>query len=165
MKPFALLVATVFLFGIETHAQVTPQNSSLSISPFEEANNPVTAPPAMASFSLPSSSSNLPSFAFASPSADSPSAAPPADPPQVFGVKPTYDLQGYLGYTYFRFYESPGVSPNTNGFNYSMVYFPPALKNVVGADGEFVLTFGSQNDFKARFLLGLGGVRVRWAPF
>jgi len=160
MKPFALLVATVFLFGIDTHAQGSPQGSSLLISPFEEANHPVTTPPATQSFSLPSSS-NLPSFAFASPSADSSSAAPP----QVFGVKPTYDLQGYLGYTYFRFYESPGVSPNTNGFNYSIVYFPPALKGVVGADGEFVLTFGSQNDFKARFLLGLGGVRVRWAPF
>lgn len=164
MKAFALLVTAVFLFGIVTQAQVTPQSSSL-LSPFEEVTNPVTTPPAAQSFSLASSSLNLPSFASASPSADSSSAAAPAEPPQVFGVKPNYDFQGYLGYTYFRFYESPGVSPNTNGFNYSIVYFPAQLKGVVGADGEFVLTLGSQNDFEARFLLGMGGARVRWAPF
>jgi hypothetical protein len=165
MKPFALLAAAVFLFGIDTHAQVIPQGSSFLISPFEEANAPATTPPAAQSFSLASSSFNLLSFASAALSADSSGGAAAAQPPQVFGVKPTYDFQGYLGYTYFRFYESPGVSPNTNGFNYSIVYFPQQLKGVVGADGEFVLTLGSQSDFKARFLLGMGGVRVRWAPF
>jgi hypothetical protein len=36
---------------------------------------------------------------------------------------------------------------------------------VVGADGEFVLTLGDQYPYQARFLLGMGGVRVRWAPF
>lgn len=165
MKPFALLASAVFLFGIGTHAQVVPQSSSLSTSPFGEANAPATTPLATQSFALASSSFDLPSLASGSLSADSSSAAAPAEPPQVFGVKPTFDFQGYLGYTYFRFYESPGVNPNTNGFNYSIVYFPPQLKGVVGADGEFVLTLGSQNNFEARFLLGMGGARVRWAPF
>jgi hypothetical protein len=166
MRPFVLLAAAVFLFGIGTQAQDIPQTSSLLISPFEEASPAAsTSLPATMHFSLSSSSSNLLSLAPASLSGDSPGAAAPAEPPQVFGVKPSYEFQGYLGYTYFRFYESPGVTPNTNGFNYSIVYFPHQLKNWIGADGEFVLTLGSQSDFKARFLLGLGGVRARWAPF
>lgn len=87
------------------------------------------------------------------------------DPPQgVYGVKPNYDFQGYIGYTFFRFYELPSSTVNTNGFNYSIVYFPEKLKNWIGADGEFVLGLGEQHPYQARFLLGLGGVRARWAP-
>lgn len=90
-------------------------------------------------------------------------AAEPADPPQVvFGVKPQYDFQAYLGYTFLRFYQVPGTSINTNGFNYSIVYYPDHFNGKLGADGEFVLTFGSQFDEKARFLLGMGGARYRW---
>jgi hypothetical protein len=95
-------------------------------------------------------------FGFA---ANAPSA--PADPPQyVQGVFVTYNWQAYFGYTFFRFYEVPGMQQDTNGFNYSMVYY---LKNWVGLDGEFAATKTSQNAFNGWFLFGGGGPRFRWS--
>jgi hypothetical protein len=165
MRQFALLVAGTLLFAIGTTAQETSQTSSLFLSPFGETSfqpNPTqttTMSLSLASFSLtspPPDSGPRPSASAAEPA--------PAEPPQVFGVKPTFAFQGYLGYTFLRFYEVPSTNVNTNGFNYSIVYFPALLKNWIGADGEFVLTLGSQYPYEARFLLGMGGARFRWAP-
>lgn len=85
----------------------------------------------------------------------------PAELPQgVYGVFQKFQWQAYIGYTYVRFFEVPGTQENENGFNYSIVYY---IKDWVGADGEFVATFGSQNGLASRFLVGAGGPRLRWS--
>lgn len=86
----------------------------------------------------------------------------PAGAPQqpVQGVFQNFNWQAYIGYTYVRFFQTPGVTLNTNGFNFGVVYY---FKDWIGADGEFVATFGSQFNQTAKFLLGMGGVRLRWS--
>ena len=163
MKRFAFLLAVVLLCGFNAIAQQNSHNSPLFVSPFGEADSqPASTSPATPSLTFTPSLHAISDF---EPSPASPLAAPePADPPQVvYGVKPTYDFQAYLGYTFFRFFQVPGTEVNLNGFNYSIVYYPDHFKGWLAADGEFVATFGSQYDEKARFLLGMGGARVRWA--
>jgi hypothetical protein len=174
MRRFALFsLAAVFSFAFNTQAQGTPQSSPLFVSPFDETTtNTQPGGELMADAATPSWLRPLDLAPFASesssgaPATAASATAPTPDPPQgVYGVKPNYEFQGYFGYTFLRFYEVPNTTVNTNGFNYSIVYFPHQLKYWVGADGEFVLGLGSQGPYQARFLLGLGGVRVRWAPF
>ena len=88
---------------------------------------------------------------------------PSADPqqPDVKGVFQKYNLQAYLGYTFVRFYAAPSVTANRNGFNYSMQYFYKG--GWFGGDGELAVTFGSLNGFSSKFLMGMGGPRVRWS--
>jgi len=165
MKRLVFLLAGVFLFALGANAQSDSQNSPLLVSPFAEEGVPAAAAIApslsLATFpSIPEFEAN-PATGFATPSPLAP--ASPAEPPQVFGVKPTYDFQAYLGYTFLRFYEVPGTQINTNGLNFSIQYYPENFKGWIAADGEFVLTIGSQADYHAHFLLGMGGVRFRWA--
>lgn len=163
MKRLVFLLAGVFLFALSASAQNDGQDSPLFVSPFaESAAQPATAISVSPSFSMSPLPPASPEFEPRASNFFAP--ASPAEPPQVvYGVKPNYDFQAYLGYTFLRFYEVPGTQINTNGFNYGIVYYPDYFKGWLGADGEFVLTFGSQFDEKARFLLGMGGVRVRWA--
>jgi hypothetical protein len=164
MKRSAFLLAVVLLCGFNAIAQQNSYNSPLFVSPFGEADSqPVSTIQATPSLAFTSSLNDaIPDFE-SSPA--SPLAAPePADPPQVvYGVKPSYDFQAYLGYTFIRFFQVPGTQVNLNGFNYSIVYYPDRFNGKLAADGEFVATFGSQFDEKARFLLGMGGARFRWA--
>jgi hypothetical protein len=85
---------------------------------------------------------------------------PSATPDPQVGVQAIYEKyqwQAYLGYTFFRFYEIPHVTHNTNGLNYSMVYY---FKDWIGADGEFLTTWGGGCK---HFLYGAGGPRFRWS--
>jgi hypothetical protein len=106
---------------------------------------------------------SIPSVASAS-TANSESALPaapePAEPQGVQGVFANYDWQAYAGFTYVRFFEVPGTEVNTAGLNFGVVYY---VKEWLGAEGEFTGAFGSQLGCNARFLMGLGGVRVRHA--
>lgn len=80
--------------------------------------------------------------------------------PDVQGVFQYFNWQAYLGYTYVRFFQVPGIQLNTNGLNFGVVYY---FREWIGADGEFVGTFGSQYGDTAKFLLGMGGARLRWS--
>jgi len=157
MRQFALLVSAIFLLGRGTPAQQNSQTFSLSGSTAAE-----TSPLPTAAYSMPlpawlaSSAPAAPSSTADFSSSSKESAA--ADPQVVIGVRETYPFQLYVGYTYLRFYEIPSKTISTNGFNYSIVYY---LKDWLGADGEFVLTLGDQYPYQARFLLGMGGARVR----
>lgn len=71
-----------------------------------------------------------------------------------------YNWQAYVGYSFIRFYEVPGLQQSTNGFNYSMVYY---LKNWFGVDGEFAATRTSQSGINGWLLFGGGGPRFRWS--
>lgn len=163
MKRAVFLLAGVLLFALNASAQNDPQDSSLFSSPFgESAPQPAATTPAASSFSVPSL--RTVNLVPEPPAFNGFAAASPAEPPQVvYGVKPNYDFQAYLGYTFLRFYEVPGTQINTNGFNFGVVYYPEYFKGWIGADGEFVLTLGSQFNERARFLLGMGGARFRWS--
>jgi hypothetical protein len=104
---------------------------------------------------LPASASSPISSEFALPAAPE-----PAEPQGVQGVFANYDWQAYLGFTYVRFFEVPGTEVNTAGLNFGVVYY---VKEWLGAEGEFTGAFGSQLGDNAKFLMGLGGVRVRHA--
>jgi hypothetical protein len=172
-RPFVIL-GMIFVFASAAAAQEHPAIERLltsgyfALTPVSEA-SPSTLPLSMAPLNvapaISSSTFSAPAtaapgtFAFAAlaPSA----AAAPADPPQyVQNVHETYSWQAYFGYTFFRFYEVPGVELNTNGFNYAMAYY---WKSWFALDGEFAATKTSLNAFDGWFLFGGGGPRFRWS--
>lgn len=164
MKEFVFVLSAVFLLGMSTSAQEASQNTpnaGFSIegtSPSGGTNyfaaNSYTLSPAL------SSSFDPAPVASSGEGGASGEAGPP--PQGVYGVRPSYPFQAYVGYTFLRFYEVPGTTVGMNGFNFGIVFYP---KSWIGADGEFVLTLGNQFPYQARFLMGLGGVRVRATPF
>jgi len=94
------------------------------------------------------------------PAGNASPATPAADPPQgVQGVFVNYNWQAYFGYTFTRFYQVPHTQLDTNGFNYSMVYY---FLNWFGLDGEFAATHTSQFSYDGWLLFGGGGPRFRW---
>jgi hypothetical protein len=173
MKQAFAILGIVFIFVSGAAAQEHPAIGRLltttyfTLTPTSDALSsklPLAIAPDALSHSSGASALGAPAtpapgtFAFA---ANAPSAAAPADPPQyVQGVHVIYNWQAYFGYTFFRFYEVPGTQQDTNGFNYSMVYY---WKNWVGLDGEFAATKTSLNAFDGWFLFGGGGPRFRWA--
>ena len=89
------------------------------------------------------------------------SSEPAAQQPTVYGVYEVYNWQLYAGYTFVRFYEVPNVTPNLNGLDLGLVFYPNG--KWIGADGELVAAFGSQAGTSAKFLLAMGGPRFRWS--
>ena len=98
------------------------------------------------------------SFDATASTSDALPAAPEPEPQTVQGVYQNFDWEGYVGYTYVRFFEVPGNEFNTNGTNFSVQYY---FKPWIAFDGEFVATFGSQLCCTSKFLMGMGGIRVR----
>ncbi|HXW55815.1 MAG TPA: hypothetical protein VEJ67_08715 [Candidatus Cybelea sp.] len=95
----------------------------------------------------------------ASPDAlPAPDPAPPQPPQGVYGVFPKYDWEASVGYQYVRFYEVPGTTENTNGYQGSVVYYP---EDLVGAEGE--LSGGVASGSTSRLFFGGAGARVRWS--
>ncbi|MGH9736532.1 MAG: hypothetical protein ACRD8A_18325 [Candidatus Acidiferrales bacterium] len=170
MRQAVLVLSAVFLLGISTFAQQFSQNVPSSDFSFAEAATPANSNlslgsnPFSASAVSPTSPASSSSFDLAPSPTASPEASASADPPPqgVYGVRPVFNFEAYAGYTWFRFYEVPGTTTSMNGLNFSIQYYP---RPWIGGDGEFVLTLGNQPPYQARFLLGLGGVRVRVAPF
>jgi len=80
----------------------------------------------------------------------------------VQGVYQKYAWQAYVGYTFFRFYESshPTLRENQNGVNWSIVRY---WKDWLGLDGEMSATYGTQGGQDSWFLFGGGGPRFRWS--
>ena len=80
-------------------------------------------------------------------------------PQTVQGVFEKYSYDAYAGYTFFRFYEVPGITSNMNGFNGSFVYW---YRDRIGVDSEVFATYGSQPGINSWLTLGGIGPRVRW---
>src|SRR5271155_945450 len=96
----------------------------------------------------------FPAPAFASPA---PAAPPAAMPQDVQGVFNKYSWDVYAGYTFFRFYEVPGVNSNMNGGNISGVYY---YRDWLGADAEVMATYGSQPGQNSS--VGVAGIGPRF---
>jgi hypothetical protein len=173
MRQAFAIFGMVFIFSTGAAAQEHPAIERLltstyfTLAPTSDAPSPAL-PLAAAPSTFSSTSATPASSATAAPApgpfafaANAPLAAAPADPPQyVQNVHETYSWQAYFGYTFFRFYEVPGTQQDTNGFNYSMVYY---WKDWFGLDGEFAATQTSQAAFNGWFLFGGGGPRFRWS--
>ena len=84
------------------------------------------------------------------------------EPQYVQSVHQQLSWQAYVGYTFFRFYESshPTSEENQNGANWSIVYY---WKDWLGIDGEMSATYGHQGNRGSWFLFGGGGPRFRWS--
>ncbi len=174
MRHFLILGGMVLLATLSAAAQSMSGNPLLAALPY-------TSP-----FASPTSErpSTLPEFAIASGAASAdftPSVGPstvsasdafntaPAinlsaspEPQYVQSVHQQYSWQAYVGYTFFRFYESshPTIRENQNGANWSIVYY---WKDWLGFDGEMSATYGTQGNQSSWFLFGGGGPRFRWA--
>jgi hypothetical protein len=109
-----------------------------------------------ATFASNSTSKPVPSYAL-------PSEPIPAAKPQggVIGVYENYSFQAYVGYTFLRFYEAPGMIQSRNGFDSSLVYY--FHSGTFGADGSLLSAFGSQFGESSRFVFAGGGPRARWS--
>ena len=142
MKFFGFLLAGVLLAGSSATAQSVTSPSLLMSS----TTNPIYA----------DSSSPQP-VSFRMPSAALPAAKPQNRPIEVYEH---YNFQGYLGYTFTRFYEAPHMIKSLNGFDSSVSYY---LKPWIGADGSLFVGFGNQAGSAARLAFGGGGLRARWA--
>jgi hypothetical protein len=116
---------------------------------------------AAASFSLfPATANAAADGASVTATARAASSADPASPQFVQSVYQEYKWEIYAGYSFVRFFQTPGLEVNTSGLNFGVVYY---IRDWVGAEGEITSTFGSQYGDTAKFLLGGGGLRFRWS--
>jgi len=97
-----------------------------------------------------------------SPGANASPSSPAPDPQGVQGVFVNYNWQAYFGYTFTRVYEHSHATLDTNGFNYSIVYYFDKF-SWFGLDGEMAATRDSQFGADGWFLFGGGGPRFRWS--
>jgi hypothetical protein len=106
----------------------------------------------------PAASSSI-SADLAAPIASPEPAPSPAPMPQsVQGVFERYQSDIAVGYTFFRFYETPSDQLNGNGFNISGTYW---YHDWWGPDAEFFATYSTQPGVNSWVGLGAGGLRVR----
>jgi hypothetical protein len=161
MRYLAFLSGLVLLLSISSGAQTTTSNSVLLPSSYfavPATSDAPTNPPGIALTPFSSAPVNTPPGVLA---ASTPLSLLPAAPPQdVTSVFQSYAWQLYGGYTFQRFYELPGVTPNMNGFNLSVVYY---WKDWLGVDGEFAATHATQDNVSSWFLFGGAGPRFRWS--
>jgi hypothetical protein len=130
-------------FGVNSGAAALPTNFGSSVAqPAVTASQPFASP-----FASP----------FATPAAAP--ANPPAEPQTVQGVFEKYNYDVYGGYTFYRFYEVPGVQSNMNGVNGSFVYW---YRDRIGPDVEVFASYGSQPGQNSWFAFYGVGPRVRW---
>lgn len=140
---FPFLCVTALLVASSASAQVSPTDALLLRSPVPAFG--AVGPAGIAAFAL--------TTAYAAPT------GAPAEPQGVYGVFQDFNFQAYVGATYFRFYELPGVTGNLYGFNFSVVYYPHAGR--LGVDGEFMDAFAPQAGVTTQLALGMGGARFR----
>jgi len=163
MKQATFFLGLALLFAGSASAQSNSAGSAALLLSDAVASQPVPLPIAPLNLALSSEVPIAPpaapfDHALALPVAPAPSE--PAEPQMVQGVFQNYDWQAYVGYTYVRFYEVPGIQLNANGVNFGVVYY---VKDWLGVDGEFVGGFDWQYGACGKFLMGMGGVRVRHA--
>ena len=145
MRYFAILSGLILLLSLSAGAQNTASTAVLlPASYFAVPATPDLAAnaPAISLTPFSPAPANTPPGAFAPSTPLSLMPAPAAPPQDVTSVFENYAWQLYGGYTFLRFYELPGVTPNMNGFNYSVVYY---WKDWFGFDGEFAATHATQD--------------------
>jgi len=82
-----------------------------------------------------------------------------AVPPPPVEYYPSYAFQGYIGFDFIRFYQTPGVRINLPGVYGSMAYY---VNQHLGVEGVIAGGFGNQYGEKARMSFVGGGARYRY---
>ena len=169
MRYFLVLMGTVILMTLSAAAQGTATNPLLAAlpfgAPFAEApglNSPAT--PVVGTFTNPLATDAIgtSTVTTVNSATTAPNLALDPQPQVVLSVHQTYAWQAYVGYSFFRFYESshPTIRENQNGANWSIVYY---WKDWLGFEGEMAATYGNQFHQDSWFLFGGGGPRFRWS--
>ena len=152
MRHVGFVLGAIVLFAAGAGAQASP-----AVLTSTAQNTSSDAPAAYALYAVAS--------APAVPTPAAPSLAEPAQPAPapaslVQSVFQTYNLQAYVGYTFFRFYAEPKFTNDMNGINLGIDYYPGG--GWIGVDGDFIGTFGSTPTCTTKFVMASGGPRVRW---
>ena len=161
MKQTLVLCAAILLISASAKAQASSYDASSNTPATASfaAVSPTDTPSLSASAAVPQSPAE---GALEAATAGGSSAKPAnQEPPPVYGVFQTYNWQATVGYTFFRLYIVPRVNTNMNGLNLGLVWYPKGLW--VGADGEFIGTWGSAFGETTKYAQGMGGPRFRWA--
>ncbi|MGA7916185.1 MAG: hypothetical protein WCA00_13175 [Candidatus Acidiferrales bacterium] len=157
MKYISVLAGALFFLALGARAQTNFGNYvTLAAPSFATASSSPATPAASSPITFSTSSFAAPAPAFALPTP----IPPPQPPPQgVQGVFEKYSYDVYVGYTFFRFYEVPGIRSNMNGVNGSVVYW---YRDWLGVDGEIFATYGSQPGQNTWLVFFGGGPRIRY---
>lgn len=157
MKYISVLVGALLSLALTAGAQTNFGNDVTLAAPLFVTTSPSPAAPASSS----STSFSAPTFASSSPLYALPTPVPPPQPPPqgVQGVFEKYSYDVSVGYTFFRFYEVPGIRSNMNGVNSSLVYW---YRDWLGADGEVFAVYGSQPGQNSWLVFFGGGPRLRY---
>src|SRR5271154_3814370 len=112
MRPTAILFVLIFVAALGAHAQSSstslPLSPSFSVDPAPAASTGIRLTPFAPLPDAPVVSASPLASAAASSTPLSLSLAPAA-PQDVTSVFQNYSWQAYIGYTFFRFYELPGI--------------------------------------------------------
>jgi len=152
MRHLGLVLGAVVLCALSTSAQASLESPASSTQVTWSA---VSLAPAADTLYAVASTPATPSPFLAQPAQPDPAPAS-----LVQSVFQTYNLQAYVGYTFFRFYLEPKLTNNMNGLNLGLDYYPGG--GWIGVDGEFVGTFGSAPGCTTKFVMAAGGPRFRW---
>jgi hypothetical protein len=156
MRYVCVLATSLLFLALNAYAQVNFADSVTLLTPsFVTNSSPAPAPP----FNNPASPSavNAPTI---TPVLARLSLSPPQPPPQgVQGVFENYSYDAYVGYTFVRFYEVPGTSPNLNGVNGS---FTGWYRDWFGGDVEVFALYGRQSGQNSWMVFGGIGPRFRY---
>lgn len=157
MKYISVLAGALLSLALTAGAQTNFGNYVTLAAPSFATPSPSPATPASNS----STTFSAPAFATSSPLYALPTPVPPPQPPPqgVQGVFEKYSYDVSVGYTFFRFYEVPGVRSNMNGVNGSVVYW---YRDWLGADGEVFAVYGSQPGQNSWLVFFGGGPRLRY---
>jgi hypothetical protein len=160
MKQSAFLFTAVLLLAASAGAQSNPDNS-LPVAPAANASTTGNAASEPSLFAV----ATTPALAATSGAGEAASSAPgfgsKDQQPTVYGVIQNYNWQVNGGYTFFRFYVVPHVTETMNGLNLGLIYYPGG--KWIGAEGQFVGTWGSLIGETSKYVQGMGGARFRWA--
>jgi hypothetical protein len=152
MRHLGFVLGAVVLCALGASAQANVETAAISTLP-TQGTVPL-APPTNSLYAVASIPAT-PSLPLAQPAQPD-----PARVSLVQSVFQTYNLEAYVGYTFFRFYLEPKLTNNTNGLNLGLDYYPGG--GWIGIDGEVIGTFGSIPTCTTKFVMAAGGPRFRW---
>jgi hypothetical protein len=161
MRYICVLAISLLCLTFSAGAQSRFGDSVNLLTPIFATNSSAAAPVDFALSNTASPESVFTPSAFTPITASlSPVPSPPQPPPQgVQGVFENYSYDAYVGYTFLRFYEVPGTSPNLNGVNAS---FTAWYRDWLGGDVEAFAVFGRQAGQNSWMVFGGVGPRFRY---
>jgi hypothetical protein len=159
---FVLIGVLVLAFGAAAQDN-SWTNFQFPASSISFLNSNGAASPAVPASDSMMPSTNLPASVMPAPlfsSAFSISPAPASPQQAALAIYENYSWQLAASYTFFRFYETPGIEQNSNGLIITANYY---FKDWVAGEGEIMGTWAHQSGFSSHFVFAGGGPRFRWS--